>query len=201
MALVRVDLLPTDAGRVTQGPIQLLDQTGREISTAQLLGPAPYTDSPFSGQSLLALASTNAPQLVPGTMLPARIGTGERVSGAIIPRDAIIRYAGTAWSYVQTSGDTFTRHAVELSHPYPEGWPNSKTQTPRLKLQDSNSKTQTPRLKLQDSNSKTQEATNPKAWLTETDHQLPTTDYQPPCPPCSTGLSCILFASAPSSLP
>ena len=121
-ALVRVELLATD--KLTSPPqaVRVLRQDGGELATARLLGPAPSTDSTVSGQAFLALATTNAASLIPGSALSARLDTGARESGVVLPRDAVVRHAGHGWVYVKTGGDTFTRREVPLDRPHPDGW-------------------------------------------------------------------------------
>ena len=121
-ALVRVELLATDKLVTTPTTIRLLRQGGEEIATARLMGAAPATDSTVAGQSLLCLVTTNATQLVPGSMLLARLDAGASTKGIVIPHGAVVRHAGLGWAYVQTGADTFSRRPVPLDRPHPDGW-------------------------------------------------------------------------------
>ena len=47
---------------------------------------------------------------------------GEKQSGVTVPRNAIVRFNGTAWVFLQTGDDTFQRTEVELERPLQDGW-------------------------------------------------------------------------------
>lgn len=121
-ALLRVELLPTDSLASPPQTVQLFRQSGEPIGPARILGPAPTTDSTIAGRSFLCLATSNAVELVPGSALLARLDTGARATGTVIPHTAVIRHTGLGWVYVQTPADTFTRRAVPLDRPHPAGW-------------------------------------------------------------------------------
>ena len=121
-ALVRVELLATDKLATSPQTLRLLHQSGEAVGTARVLGPAAVTDSTIAGQSYLCLVTTNATQLVPGSALLARLDTGTNEQGTVLPRRAVMRHAGMGWAYVQTAADTFTRRAVSLDRPHPDGW-------------------------------------------------------------------------------
>ena len=121
-ALVRVELLATDKLATSPQTLRLLHQSGEAIGTARVLGPASVTDSTIAGQSYLCLVTTNAAQLVPGSALLAHLDHGAREQGNVLPRSAVVRHAGLGWTYVQTAADTFTRRAVSLDRPHPDGW-------------------------------------------------------------------------------
>lgn len=121
-ALVRVELLATAKLASEPRTIRLLRQNGEELATARVLGPALTTNSAVIGQAFLALVATNAASLVPGSSLVARLDTGIPDSGAVLPRDAVVRHAGRGWVYVKTGDNTFTRREVPLDHSHPDGW-------------------------------------------------------------------------------
>jgi len=47
---------------------------------------------------------------------------GEAQSGVRVPREAVVRFNGTTWVYVQTGDDTFQRTEVALDRPLANGW-------------------------------------------------------------------------------
>jgi len=122
LALVRVDLLASDALTTAPRTVRLLRLDGEVVSTASVLGAAPVTDSTITGQSLLCLVQTNTASLVPGSMLMARIDTGATERGTVLPHTAVVRHAGFGWAYVQTAAHIFSRRMVSLEHPHPDGW-------------------------------------------------------------------------------
>jgi hypothetical protein len=121
-ALVRVELLATAKLATEPQTVRVLRQNGDELATAHVLGPALSADSAVMGQAFLALVATNAASLVPGSSLVVRLDTGVRDSGAVLPRDAVVRHAGRGWVYVKTGDQTFARREVLLDRPHPDGW-------------------------------------------------------------------------------
>ena len=121
-ALVRIELLSSDRLASSSQTLRLVGQSGEVVAPARILGPAPVTDSVVAGQTYLCLVTTNTAQLVPGSGLLARIDTGLSEKGTVLPRSAVLRHAGLGWAYVRTGADTFTRRAVPLDRPHPDGW-------------------------------------------------------------------------------
>lgn len=121
-ALVQVELLATTKLAVEPQTVHLFRQNGAAVAIAQVLGTALAADSPVIGQAYLALVATNATALTPGAFLVARVETGERDVGAVLPRDAVLRHGGQGWVYVQTGSHTYTRRPVPLDRPHPDGW-------------------------------------------------------------------------------
>jgi hypothetical protein len=121
-ALMRVELLATDKLAASPQTLRLFRQSGEAITTARVIGPAPATDSTVSGQCFLCLVITNAAELVPGSILLARLNNGMSEKGTVLPRSAVVRHAGLGWAYVQTGADTFARRSVPLDRSHPDGW-------------------------------------------------------------------------------
>lgn len=121
-ALVRVELLATDRLASPPQTLRLFQQNGETAGVAQILGPAPATDSGVAGQGFLCLLTTNATHLVSGSVLLARLDTGRTEQGIVLPRGAVVRHAGLGWAYAQTGADSFARRVVPLDHPHPDGW-------------------------------------------------------------------------------
>jgi hypothetical protein len=121
-ALVRLDLPPTGAPATLPPTARLVRPDGSPLASIGILGPAPATDIAVAGGSLLGLVETNANLLVPGSILGARLPAGTALEGVVLPLGAVVRHAGLGWAYVETAPHTFTRRAVPLDQPHPEGW-------------------------------------------------------------------------------
>lgn len=120
--LVRVELLATD--RLETPPERAtLERLDGFTAAAQLIGPAPLTDNPLAGQSLLYLVAERAESLVPGTAMTTRLARpGRESAGWLVPRGAVVRHAGLGWVYVQTDAETFARRETALDRANAEGW-------------------------------------------------------------------------------
>ncbi len=121
-ALVRVDLPLTERTSVLPQHVALSAGFAATRIVAEVLGPAPTTDSVVPGHSFLCLVTTNAAQFTPGSTLIARVATGGGTNGVVMPRDAIVRHLGVAWTYTKTGADTFARRSVSLEFEHPDGW-------------------------------------------------------------------------------
>jgi hypothetical protein len=120
--LVRVDLpagqvLPTApaAARI----VPLTDETksvkGELFSATVSVNPATQSQSFF-------YLIPNQP-LVPGTAVTGFLQiSGEPVDGVVIPPDAVLRYEGKGWIYVQTGSNDFIRTEIPLDRPAENGW-------------------------------------------------------------------------------
>jgi hypothetical protein len=90
---------------------------------AQFLGPMPSVDPQMQGRGILFLVESNGSRLMPGASVTGFITLpGEAQTGVAVPRNAIVRFNGAAWVYVQTGDETFQRVQVPLEHPLAEGW-------------------------------------------------------------------------------
>jgi multidrug efflux pump subunit AcrA (membrane-fusion protein) len=90
---------------------------------AKFIGPAPTVDPQFQGRGFLFLVSPNQARLIPGAAVTAFLPLpGEPATGVTVPREAIIRFNGATWVYVQTGGETFERREVALESPGEAGW-------------------------------------------------------------------------------
>lgn len=121
-AIVRVELNGTD--KLDQVPeVATLERLNGFTTPAKLLGPAPSTDNPLAGKSLLYQVTGNAESLVPGSTLVAKLArSGTARNGWLVPRNAIVRNAGRGWIYLKVEDDEFRRHPIELDHPHRDGW-------------------------------------------------------------------------------
>jgi hypothetical protein len=121
-ALVRIDL---SAGETLPSPpasariVALTDETKSISGTfcSATTGVNPQTQS----QSFFFLVKD-----WPGTSGAAVTGylktSGDPASGVIVPSDAILRYEGKNWIYVQTGDGEFTRREIPLDRPEENGW-------------------------------------------------------------------------------
>jgi hypothetical protein len=123
-ALIRIDL---PAGEALKSPpasarlVALADDS--KPVEAQLIGPAPMVDPQMQGRGFLLLVTPNPSQLAPGAAVTGFLNlAGEAQSGVAVPRDAVIRFNGTAWVYLQTGDDTFQRTEIALDRPLDNGW-------------------------------------------------------------------------------
>ena len=77
-------------------------------------------DARTRGQAFIFRVSTK--ELRPGLAVTAYIAAkGEPLKGVVIPRAAVIRYAGKMWAYVQ-DGDAFEREELIDAKPVADGW-------------------------------------------------------------------------------
>jgi hypothetical protein len=120
--------------QISVSPDRLVKQepTGARISTisdetkpvsAQFISPAPSVDPQVQGQGFLFLISPNPSRLAPGAAVTGFLeAPGEKQTGVAVPRNAIVRFNGTAWVYVQTGDETFERTEARLERPLQDAW-------------------------------------------------------------------------------
>jgi hypothetical protein len=132
--LVRLDL---PAGQVLPSPpvsariVALTDETksvdGELCSATAGVNPATQSQSFFyllKGQPLTLGAA------VTGFLKVA----GEPMNGVIVPSNAVLRYEGKGWVYVQTGTNSFTRTEVPLDRPIGSGWFVAANLTPASRV-------------------------------------------------------------------
>jgi hypothetical protein len=120
-ALVRIDLPLGVALQVkpTGARIAPLSDEAHPVE-ARYLGPVTRADSQTQGQGFLFLLKAPLP---PGTAVVGWLQVGgERQSGVLLPRQAVLRYQGGAAVFRQTGKESFERTAVTLDRPLPDGW-------------------------------------------------------------------------------
>ena len=77
----------------------------------------------MQGRGYLFLVTPNPSRLAPGAAVTGFLSLpGEAQSGVAVPRDAVVRFNGATWVYVQTGEDTFQRTEVALDRPLENGW-------------------------------------------------------------------------------
>jgi hypothetical protein len=90
---------------------------------AELLGPAMMVDPQMQGRGFVCLVSPNTSHLTPGAAVTGLLSLpGEAQSGVALPREAVVRFNGATWVYVQTADDTFERREAALDQPLEKGW-------------------------------------------------------------------------------
>ena len=122
--LVEIDLPAGEAGTSTPTGARLvtLADDSKPIE-AQLLGPATAVDPQMQGRGFLFLVTPNPSRLTPGAAVTGFLSLpGEAQTGVTMPREAVVRFNGTTWVYVQTGDDTFQRTEVALDRPLEKGW-------------------------------------------------------------------------------
>jgi hypothetical protein len=122
--LVELDLPAGEAANTAPigGRLLTLADDSKPIE-AQLLGPATAVDPQMQGRGFLFLVSPNPSHLTPGAAVSGFLTLpGEAQSGVAVPREAVVRFNGTTWVYVQTGDDTFQRTQAALDRPLDKGW-------------------------------------------------------------------------------
>jgi hypothetical protein len=135
-ALVRIDppLGENPEAPPTGGRVASLAAPARPIPVAYL-GPAADTDPQLQTRGYLFLMKTDP--FPPGTMVMAWLTIpGPAQAGAIVPRDAVIRYQGDTFVYLRTAADTFQREAITLGRPTAGGWFVAATDHSPVRAQD-----------------------------------------------------------------
>ena len=121
-ALVRVDLPPGEtlpSPPATARIVALTDET-KPVDGAlcsALVGVNPQT------QSQVFFFLVKDPLLTPGAAVTGFLKvSGEPVDGVVVPADAVLRYEGKGWVYVQTGTNDFARSEIPLDRPADNGW-------------------------------------------------------------------------------
>jgi hypothetical protein len=90
------------------------------ILEGQVLGYAPAASR---GQSFQISVENTDLSLRPGALVEANLELpGEAAHGVIVPADAVIRLGGTAYVYLQTAEEQFTRTPIKTNAPVTDGW-------------------------------------------------------------------------------
>jgi hypothetical protein len=77
---------------------------------ARAVYEAPTINQQMQGQTFLLLIATQEFPIRPGTALSARLPTsGKSEQGVMVPRAAVVRFAGKEWIYRELDGDRFVR--------------------------------------------------------------------------------------------
>jgi RND family efflux transporter MFP subunit len=93
-----------------------------QVLPAERVALAPTASSMTLGQTFLFRLTEGKLGLRPGMAVTAYLpATGHASKGVVMPRSAVIRYAGRAWAYVQQD-DKFIRREVAVDEPAERGW-------------------------------------------------------------------------------
>lgn len=80
-------------------------------------------DPKTQGQTFIVRLRADGFALRPGQAVTAYLAApGEPLAGVIVPREALVRYAGKTWVYVQTERETFVQREVTTDTPVDGGW-------------------------------------------------------------------------------
>lgn len=108
---------------ITDAFISLVGEGGNPIP-ATFVAEAPSVQPEYQSEALLFRVTSRNGALRPGQAVQGWIPTKgtSRQSGVLIPFDAVVRYRGQNWVYVQVSDTDFVRKPLTLSEPESDGW-------------------------------------------------------------------------------
>jgi hypothetical protein len=123
-ALVRVELA---AGETLKGePIgaRLVPLAGDgQTIEARFLGAATAVDLQTQGQGFLFLVESNQSRLIANAAVEGFIELpGDTQAGVVVPRNAVLRFNGATWIYLQAGDESFQRKEIALDRPLGDGW-------------------------------------------------------------------------------
>ena len=124
-ALARADLLPAD--RVQEPPKSAtIFALGRENEPvpATSISPAAEVDARVQAEAFILTVEKPPFPLRPGAAITAQLDLGgEKRTGYLVPRSAILRHDGRVWIYVKEKDkDEFVRKPIELDSALEKGW-------------------------------------------------------------------------------
>jgi hypothetical protein len=123
-ALVRVDVPGGESVKQdpSAGRIVVLGREDQSIPAATV-APASSIDPKTQAQGFLLQINNSAFPIRSGVAVTAYLDLpGEEAEGVVVPRSAIVRYAGEAWAYVQTGEEEFERRRVPAGSIVEQGW-------------------------------------------------------------------------------
>jgi len=89
----------------------------------ETIGTAPRVRANTRGQAFLFRVARGGLAIRPGAAVTAYLELpGELRHGVVVPREAVIRSAGSAWVFVQTSDEQFVQRQMTLDEPTLNGW-------------------------------------------------------------------------------
>lgn len=121
--LVRLDLPAGEVPPASPVGARITSLSGASVD-ADFLGAAATTDPQTQGRGYFFVVGSNSLGLAPGAAVTGYLKLpGDPASGAIVPRDAVVRTEGAGWVYVlDNGGKSFTRKTIPLDHPTEGGW-------------------------------------------------------------------------------
>jgi hypothetical protein len=102
--------------------VVVLGRSGHPL-TARAVFPAPMVDPRMQGQGFLLRIDSPSAIARPGAAVTAWLPTARNSErGVIVPRSAVVRYAGRAWVYQETRRGRFTRRRLVVAEPTRGGY-------------------------------------------------------------------------------
>jgi hypothetical protein len=99
-----------DAPNTTQ--VVVLGHEGQPLNS-HVVYNAPTVVPTIQGQTFLVLIATTVFPARPGTAVSARLPASDTSKeGVMVPRSAVVRYAGREWIYREFDGNRFVRHEI-----------------------------------------------------------------------------------------
>ena len=123
-ALVRIDLPAGDVLKAQPAGARLFALADESsLVAAEYVGPAPAVDTQMQGQGFLFLAKSGQSRFAPGAAVTGFLQLpGATQLGVVLPRNALVRFNGATWVYLQTANDTFQRTEAILERSLDAGW-------------------------------------------------------------------------------
>jgi hypothetical protein len=107
----------------------------RQPLAARAVYDAPTVDERMQGQAFLLLIVTREFPIRPGTAVSARLPTsGKSEHGVIVPRAAVVRFAGKEWVYRELTGDRFERREIVPAESTSEGYFVTENVAPGMQI-------------------------------------------------------------------
>ena len=123
-----IDDLPSTAQIIVLGHEQ-------QPLTARKVYRAPTVVPTIQGQTFLVLAATTEFPVSPGAAVSARVpASGTSEQGVIVPRSAIVRYAGNIWVYRALDGKRFVRDEIVPAEITDAGYFVTQKLTPGMQI-------------------------------------------------------------------
>jgi hypothetical protein len=121
-SLVRLDLPVGEKLAGLPSAARIVPMGAETPVAGTVLGMAPTVLEQNQTMGLLILAP-QGDGLLPGAAVTGFLEMpGDPLNGVVIPRAAVVRYAGRSWVYVQIDAGKFARREVALENPLADGW-------------------------------------------------------------------------------
>ena len=122
--LVRLDLRMGEVLKDQSSVARIvgLDEQASPVE-AQFFDFAPTVDPQTQSRGLFFLIAGKRADMTPGVAVTGFIKTDQQAeSGVVVPRNAVVRFNGATWIYIQTGEENFSRVKVASDRPVEEGW-------------------------------------------------------------------------------
>lgn len=102
---------------------------------ARAVYPAPTVVPTLQGQTFFVLIAITEFAARPGTAVTAQIPISNTFQqGVMVPRSAVVRYAGNEWVYTKLEGDRFVRFEILPAEITDHGYFVTQNLTPRMRI-------------------------------------------------------------------